>query len=73
MKSDEEEKVHYNIDSDNEPPHDEVGDKLTIIKKLQVTKEILETGEGLGKPGRPYIVLISFKGYFAEKEDVFET
>lgn len=33
MKSDEEEPLHYNIDSDNEPPKDEVGDKLTIIKK----------------------------------------
>ena len=72
MRSEEEEKPHYNFESDNEPPHDEIGDKLTIIKKLQVTKEILETGDGLGKPGRPYIVNISYKGYFKEKDEVFD-
>ena len=33
MGSHEEEPLHYNIDSDNEPPHDEIGDKLTVIKK----------------------------------------
>lgn len=33
MKSDEEEPLHYNIDSDLEPPKDEVGDKLIVIKK----------------------------------------
>lgn len=42
MGSQEKEPLHYNIDSDNEPPTDEVGDKITIVKKMQVTKEILE-------------------------------
>lgn len=42
MKSDEKDPLHYNIDSDAEPPHDEVGDKLVVVKKGQVTKEILE-------------------------------
>ena len=31
-------------------------------------KEILECGENLGKPGRPYIVTVSVKGYFAKYE-----
>ena len=35
---------HYNYDSDNEPPTDEVGDEVTIIPKRQVVKTILETG-----------------------------
>ena len=60
---------HYNYDSDGEPPTDNVGDKLTIIKKLQVTKEIMETGADLGKPGRPYIVKISYRAYFAGGEE----
>jgi hypothetical protein len=42
MGSQEKEDPHYNFESDNEPPTDEVGDKITIIKKLQVTKEIIE-------------------------------
>jgi len=33
MGSNEEEKPHFNYDSDGEPPEDQVGDKLTIIKK----------------------------------------
>ena len=33
MGSQEVEEPHYNIDSDGEPPQDEVGDKLTIIHK----------------------------------------
>lgn len=44
MASDEVDKVHYEIDSDNEPPKDEVGDIITVVKKGQVTKEILEIG-----------------------------
>jgi hypothetical protein len=42
MKSDEKDPLHYNIDSDNEPPQDEVGDKIVVIKRGQTTKEILE-------------------------------
>jgi hypothetical protein len=42
MGSQEKEDPHYNFESDNEPPTDEVGDKITVIKKLQVTKEIIE-------------------------------
>lgn len=42
MKSDEQDPLHYNIDSDAEPPKDSVGDKLVVVKKGQVTKEILE-------------------------------
>lgn len=42
MKSDEKDPLHYNIDSDNEPPTDSVGDKITVIKKGQAIKEILE-------------------------------
>ena len=44
MASDEKDEVHYEIESDNEPPHDEVGDILTVVKKGQVTKTILEVG-----------------------------
>jgi hypothetical protein len=33
MNEDDKEGVHYNYDSDGEPPTDIVGDKLTIIKK----------------------------------------
>ena len=44
MASDEKDEVHYEIESDNEPPHDEVGDVLTVVKKGQVTKTILEVG-----------------------------
>ena len=68
MGSQEVEEPHYNFDSDGEPPQDEIGDKLTVIHKRQVVKEILETGENLGKPGRPFIVTIELKGYFAKPE-----
>ncbi|TNV85630.1 hypothetical protein FGO68_gene3643 [Halteria grandinella] len=66
MGSKEEDALHYEIDSDNEPPHDEVGDMITVVKKGQVTKEILETGQGLGKPGRPYEVLIDYTAKFSD-------
>ena len=33
MGSDEVEEPHYNIESDGEPPQDEVGDTLTVIHK----------------------------------------
>jgi len=33
MASDEKDPIHYEIDSDNEPPHDEVGDQIVVIKK----------------------------------------
>lgn len=68
MGSQEVEEPHYNFDSDGEPPQDEVGDKLTVIQKRQVVKEILEIGENLGKPGRPFIVTIQMQGYFAMPE-----
>ena len=42
MRSDEKDPLHYAIESDNEPPTDDIGDKLTVIKKGQVIKEILE-------------------------------
>ena len=34
-----------------------------------MTKRILAPGEGLGKPGRPYNVIVSIKAYFASKKD----
>ena len=71
MGSNEKDPVHYEFESDNEPPHDEIGDLLTVIKKGQVTKTILEVGEGLGKPGRPYEVTVSLKGYFVERDQTF--
>ena len=68
MGSQEVEEPHYNYDSDGEPPTDEVGDKLTVIQKRQVVKEILEVGQNLGKPGRPFIVTVELQGYFAKAE-----
>ena len=68
MGSQDVEEPHYNFDSDGEPPTDEVGDKLTIVHKRQVVKEIIEIGENLGKPGRPFIVTVQMMGYFAEPE-----
>lgn len=46
-----------------------MGDKITIIRKRQVIKEILEVGENLGKPGRPFIVTITLEGYLAKPKD----
>ena len=34
-----------------------------------MTHILLKVGEGLGKPGRPYIVTITYVGYFADKEE----
>lgn len=42
MGSEEKDAIHYEIESDNEPPKDEVGDVITVVKKGQVTKQILE-------------------------------
>lgn len=42
MESNEKDPVHYELDSDNEPPKDEVGDTLVVVAKGQVTKQILE-------------------------------
>lgn len=71
MGSNEQEQPHYNFDSDGEPPTDQVGDKLTVVKRQQVTKTILVPGDNsLGKPGKPYIVKVSLLGYFAPKEAV---
>lgn len=60
---------HYNFESDGEPPTDQEGDFLQIIKKRQVTKRIITPGQNLGKPGRPYIVKVSIKGYFASRDE----
>lgn len=68
MPSDEKEEPHYNIESDGEPPTDEPGDKVTIITKRQVVKEIMRVGADLGKPGRPFICTVSVLGYFAKPE-----
>lgn len=66
MASDEKEDPHFNYDSDGEPPTDQVGDKLTIVKRQQVTKTIQKAGESnTGKPGKPYIVKVTLQGYFA--------
>jgi FKBP-type peptidyl-prolyl cis-trans isomerase len=62
----EKDELHYNIDSDAEPPHDEVGDVMTVVQKRQVTKRILKVGEDLGKPGRPYVVSVTITGFFAK-------
>jgi hypothetical protein len=35
---------HYNYESDGEPPTDQVGDFLQIVKKRQVTKRIITPG-----------------------------
>jgi len=42
MGSQENDPLHYELESDNEPPKDEVGDRIAVIKKGQVIKEILE-------------------------------
>lgn len=68
MGSNEEEVPHYNFESDAEPPHDEPGDQITIIKKRQVTKTIMVSGHDLGKPGKPYICKVLLKGYFAGED-----
>jgi len=34
-----------------------------------VTKRIIEPGQNLGKPGRPFTVIVTLKGYFAAKEE----
>ena len=68
MGSQEVEEPHYNFDSDGEPPTDDIGDKLTVIHKRQVVKEILEIGANLGKPGRPFICTVQIQGYFAKPE-----
>jgi hypothetical protein len=71
LASNDQDEVHFNYDSDGEPPTDHVGDRLTIIKKQQVVKTILEVGDGgLGKPGRPYIVKVNLLGYFAPKREL---
>lgn len=33
MGSNEKDAIHYEFESDNEPPTDEVGDMITVIKK----------------------------------------
>ena len=67
--SKDDDEPHYNYESDGEPPTDQVGDFLQIVKKRKVTKRIITPGQNLGKPGKPYIVKISLKGYFAGKDD----
>ena len=71
LGSNDKDQPHYNFESDGEPPTDQVGDRLVIIKRQQVTKTILEVGEknNIGKPGKPYIVTVSLLGYFAENKE----
>lgn len=57
----------FNIDSDGEPPEDDIGDVMNVVKK-QVTKEIMTVGEGMEKPGKPYIVRCLVKAYFEENK-----
>ena len=64
-KDSKDEDPHYADESDGEPPSDQPGDLLTIIKKRQVTKRIITPGQNLGKPGRPFTVFVTIKGYFA--------
>jgi hypothetical protein len=33
MQSEEQEHPHFNYDSDAEPPHDEIGDQITVVAK----------------------------------------
>ena len=42
--SKEDDEPHYNYESDGEPPTDQAGDFLQIVKKLQVTKRIIMAG-----------------------------
>ncbi len=71
--SKEDDEPHYNYESDGEPPTDQVGYFLQIVKKRLVTKRIITPGQNLGKPGRPYIVKVSLKGYFASKTEISGT
>jgi hypothetical protein len=64
----EEEKLEldFAIDSDGEPPEDQIGDIRNVIRNKNekvVRKEILKTGHGLDKPGKPYIVTVHAMGY----------
>ena len=69
IDSNEDNELHYNIDSDAEPPTDQIGDKISIVKKQQVVKSILQVGErNMGKPGRPFIVKLYLLGYFDFKQ-----
>lgn len=43
------------------------GDLVTVIPKRQVTKRIIEPGQHLGKPGKPFVVRVIVKGYFAKR------
>ena len=66
MGSAEDDDPHFDFDSDCEPPTDQVGDRLTVIKKGQCIKTIMEVGQNYtGKPGRPFIVFVNLLGYFA--------
>jgi len=64
----EEEKLEldFEIDSDGEPPEDQVGDIRNVIRNRNekiVRKEIMKMGYGLEKPGKPYIVTVHAMGY----------
>ena len=67
LDSNQDDMQHYADESDGEPPTDQIGDTITVIKKRQVTKRILQPGQNLGKPGRPYTVIVSLRAYFALK------
>ena len=58
--------LDFEIDSDGEPPQDEIGDIRNIIRNKNekiVRKEIMKVGDGLEKPGKPYIVTVHAMGY----------
>ena len=44
MGSAEDDDKHFDFDSDCEPPTDQVGDRLTVIKKGQCIKTIMDIG-----------------------------
>ena len=44
VDSNEKDDPHYNFESDGEPPTDQEGDFIQIIKKRQVTKRIISPG-----------------------------
>jgi hypothetical protein len=67
---DEKLELDFNIDSDGEPPEDQIGDIRNVIRYKNekiVRKEILKCGSGLEKPGKPYIVTIHAHGYTKDK------
>ena len=63
----EKDKPNWNAESDHEPPTDEIGDQMTVIEKRQVIKTIVTPAKELGKPGRPYVAVVSIVAFFAPR------